>query len=258
MDWASDANPADLDLLAQALDDGRVSPRGATVAALQKLGLADTPRVRDFLASLPGQDPRAQAWWLRRLAAERRASSDRHARGAQLVWSGPQEGHSSLRDTRAVLDEVCARAERSVLLATFVVYDGRKSLAPLAQRMRERPALQVDCYVDLKASTHDEARDVEAWVRRFRAQHWPEDVRLPAIWYSPATLDRAAGTSLHAKCVVADARWAFVTSANFTEAAQSRNFEVGVLLDHHALARSLASQFQSLRDRGEFRRMAGT
>jgi phosphatidylserine/phosphatidylglycerophosphate/cardiolipin synthase-like enzyme len=260
-DWASDANPADLDALARALDEGRLSARGDSAAAVQALGLAEGARVRAFLASVPVRDPKALAWCLRRLAAERRASSDRLARSAQLVWSGQGDGHQPLRDTRAVLDEVCARAERHVMLATFVVYDGRRSLAALARRMREVPSLEVDCYVDLKAARHqapDDARDVDAWVRRFREDHWPDDVRLPAIWYDPATLDRSAGTSLHAKCVVVDERWSFVTSANFTEAAQERNIEVGVVLDHPALAQALGAQFLGLRERGGFRRMAGT
>jgi phosphatidylserine/phosphatidylglycerophosphate/cardiolipin synthase-like enzyme len=130
----------------------------------------------------------------------------------------------------------------------------------LSRRMREVPSLTVDFYVDLKAAAHhaaDEARDVEVWVARFRREHWPDDVRLPAIWYDPTTLDRATGTSLHAKCVVVDERWAFVTSANFTEAAQERNIEVGVVLDHPALAQTPGAQFQGLRERGRFRQMAG-
>lgn len=260
-DWAADANPADLDLLAQALEDGRVPARGDSVAAVQALGLGAGTGVRTFLASAPTDDPKALAWCLRSLAAERRASSDRHARSAQLVWSGHSDGRQPLRDTRAVLEEVCARAERHVMLATFVVYDGRQSLAALARRMREVRSLRVDFYVDVKTARHqapDETRDVDAWVRRFREEHWPDDVRLPAIWYDPTTLDRAAGTSLHAKCVVVDERWSFVTSANFTEAAQERNIEVGVVLDHPALARALGAQFQGLRERGRFRRMAGT
>ena len=35
---------------------------------------------------------------------------------------------------------------------------------------------------------------------------------------------------MHAKCVVADSRHVFVSSANFTEAAQERNVEIGLLL----------------------------
>jgi phosphatidylserine/phosphatidylglycerophosphate/cardiolipin synthase-like enzyme len=49
--------------------------------------------------------------------------------------------------------------------------------------------------------------------------------------------------SLHAKCVVVDGRWVFVTSANFTDRGQTRNIEVGVLLDDERLAAVLEAQF---------------
>lgn len=255
-DWVSKANPADLDALASALESGRVSPQRDEVAAVQALGVTDVAGVRAMLAATASLDARGVAWGLRRIAAERRAASDRLARSAQLVWSGPVEDHHALRDTRAVLDEVCAKAERHVVLATYVVYDGLRTLKALARRMRDLPSLRVDFYVDLKADDHsDEDRAAAAWMRRFRAQHWPSDVHLPTVWYDPAGLDRHAGISLHAKCVVVDERWTFVTSANFTEAAQARNIEVGVLLDHPAMAQNLCAQFQSLRDHARLRRM---
>ena len=42
----------------------------------------------------------------------------------------------------------------------------------------------------------------------------------------------------------------FVTSANLTEAALDRNFELGLLLRDRALAVSMASHFRGLIDRG--------
>jgi len=39
---------------------------------------------------------------------------------------------------------------------------------------------------------------------------------------------------------------AFVTSANFTEAAQERNIEVGVLVEDADFTRALRQQFDSL------------
>jgi phosphatidylserine/phosphatidylglycerophosphate/cardiolipin synthase-like enzyme len=252
MDWASEANPSDLDLVAQALEDGRLPLRSPPIAAVQRLGITEVAGLRAFLAATPSGDPASVAWCLRRLAAERRTWMDRHARSAQIVWSGQRETHT-LRDTRAVLDELCARAERHVVLATYVVYDGLRSLAPLARRMRALPSLRVDFYVDLRSARDHTARDEDvavSWLQTFRVSHWPEDLRLPAVWYSP--------TTLHAKCVVVDARWVFVTSANFTEAAQARNIEVGVLLDHPALAQSLVAQFQGLQEGGGVLRMPGT
>jgi phosphatidylserine/phosphatidylglycerophosphate/cardiolipin synthase-like enzyme len=41
-----------------------------------------------------------------------------------------------------------------------------------------------------------------------------------------------------------------VTSANFTQAAQLRNIEVGVVLDDVTLAEGLAAQFENLTVRG--------
>ncbi len=42
----------------------------------------------------------------------------------------------------------------------------------------------------------------------------------------------------------------FVTSANLTEAALDRNFELGLLVRDRALAASVSSHFQGLIDRG--------
>lgn len=62
---------------------------------------------------------------------------------------------------------------------------------------------------------------------------------------------------LHAKCVVVDGRRSFVTSANFTEAAQERNFELGLPVDDELLARSIESQFETLIQRGLVSRLLG-
>lgn len=259
-DWSTTASPTDLESLAHALEGGRLSlAQQASTAAVQSLGLADPAGLCRFLNAAPAREPAALAWCLRRLAAERRSAHERLTRSAQLVWSGHHEGTQPLRDTRAVLDALCAQATARVLLATYVIHNGLESLAALAARMRAVPALEVALYVHVKGTKHgDEAHDVAAWLAHFRKAHWPGDVRLPAVWYDPATRDAERGTSMHAKCVVVDGRWAFVTSANFTEAAQARNVEVGVVLDHPALARALTAQFQGLQERGGFRRMPGT
>jgi len=50
---------------------------------------------------------------------------------------------------------------------------------------------------------------------------------------------------------------AFVTSANFTEAAQDRNIEAGVLMRDGRTARSLSGQFESLVAAGKLLRVPG-
>jgi phosphatidylserine/phosphatidylglycerophosphate/cardiolipin synthase-like enzyme len=51
---------------------------------------------------------------------------------------------------------------------------------------------------------------------------------------------------MHAKCVIVDRSVALVTSANFTTAAQQRNFELGLLVRDDALAGSVWDHFDAL------------
>ncbi len=178
------------------------------------------------------------------------------------MWSGASEGAAGFRDTRAVLESLFGRAERHVLVSTFVIYNGRAVFAPLFQRLAERPGLEVEIYVNLPSKTgtdEDERADVSAYLDGFTRDHWPGGMPLPALYYDPESRKMGSTrTSLHAKCVVVDDRWAFVTSANFTEAAQERNIEAGVLLDHPRLAASLVGRFRALRDAGRLKRMGGS
>jgi phosphatidylserine/phosphatidylglycerophosphate/cardiolipin synthase-like enzyme len=259
--WLDQANAADLEALAKALEQELITPPFSP-SQVQHLGLsAGASTLLVGLSQLgEGMPPAPIAWMLRRLVKERKAADLRWADVASLVWSGPSEGHDSTRDTGVVLSELFGRAEHHVLVSTFVIYDGLKVFAPLVRRMKERPELSVEFYINIKSETgEDEDADVADFVGSFAREQWPAGARLPAIFYDPETLKKKAygqkQTSLHAKCVVVDERWAFITSANFTEAAQARNIEAGVLLDHPGLASALAGRFRALRDAGKMRGM---
>jgi len=56
---------------------------------------------------------------------------------------------------------------------------------------------------------------------------------------------RGIFASLHAKCVVVDGRHALVTSANSTDRGQTRNLEVGILVEDPSFATTLEAQFAS-------------
>jgi phosphatidylserine/phosphatidylglycerophosphate/cardiolipin synthase-like enzyme len=96
------------------------------------------------------------------------------------------------------------------------------------------------------------------FTHRFRTEEWPGQ-RLPEVFYDPRSLEHEGPkrASLHAKCIVVDKDIAFVSSANFTEAAQARNIEVGVLLRSRMLAEQLASHFEALADRQVLVRVPG-
>ena len=251
--WLDRANAGDLDALAARLRSGALTPPYSPAS----LKLANAEGAMAFLSSLGAESPLVISWMLERLAMERRESSDRHARVAQLAWTGATEGEQSIRDTRVVLDGLFRRATRSVLISTFVIYEGRSVFRELLARVRENPALEVELYVHLEPHKgDDQKRRVSAYLKKFREEHWDGDLALPAIYFDPETeTESGKRVTLHAKTVVVDYRWALVTSANFTEAAHERNIEAGVLLDHPELARMLAGQFRRLRESGHLRRM---
>ncbi|MDS4040502.1 MAG: phospholipase D-like domain-containing protein [Candidatus Competibacter sp.] len=62
---------------------------------------------------------------------------------------------------------------------------------------------------------------------------------------------------MHAQCVVVDRRLAFVSSTNFTEAAQARNIEVGLLVRVPAIAEVLTRHFEALIEAGVLQELAG-
>ena len=254
--WLDAANPRDLDALAHALLDGRVGAQ-LSRGSIQLAGFGEG--AARFLDGLRGTPPHVVAWMLQRLSGERTRTDDRYASVASLVWSGASEGQQAIRDTKVVLDELFHRAERHVLIATFVVHDGKSVFERLAARLRERPEIEIEIelYVNLfPKDGRDEADAVANFRATFARDNWPSDVPSPTIYYDPETRRRSGKqASLHAKCVVVDRRWAFVTSANFTEAAQERNIEAGVLLDHPRLAETLAGQFEALKKSGRLKRM---
>jgi phosphatidylserine/phosphatidylglycerophosphate/cardiolipin synthase-like enzyme len=119
--------------------------------------------------------------------------------------------------------------------------------------MQQNPALQVSMFLDVQRPTGDTSAApelVHRFADRFKRQQWPKDRPVPNLYYDPRSLDLAQGerACLHAKCVVVDGEKVFVSSANFTEAAQLRNIEVGVLIESHATANQITAFFTGLVD----------
>ena len=154
------------------------------------------------------------------------------------------------RDTAVVVREMFQAARESVLVAGYAVYQGRVVFKALAERMDQNPHLDVQMYLDIQRPQHDHSSPsdlVRRFSERFARHEWPGQ-RFPKLFYDPRSLETetARRASLHAKCVVVDQEVAFVSSANFTEAAQTKNIEVGILLRSSAFARRLAEHFEIL------------
>lgn len=144
----------------------------------------------------------------------------------ELVWTGPEAPGGTGRDTAVVVRELFASARHTVLVAGFRFDHGTSLLEPLHRAMAERRVRTTLCLDDARA---------------FVSGNWPFGPPYPDL-FSDAR-GRDAFASLHAKCVVVDEEVALITSANFTDRGQSRNFEVGVLVHQPAFAVELARQW---------------
>ncbi len=167
-----------------------------------------------------------------------------------LVWTGPEVPGIVNRDTSVVVREMFRNARESVLIAGYAVYQGHVVFKELAERMDQIPDLRVQMYLDIQRPHQDQTSPAEL-VRAFAERFVPQRMAgapAPEAFLRPEIVRGGSRQTyrLHAKCVVVDNEQAFVSSANFTEAAQTRNLEVGVLLRSSSFAQKLTNHFESL------------
>lgn len=192
--------------------------------------------------------------------AEERAAHQRMADRLDLVFSPPEMDRVDARDTSVVVRDLFRRAEHSLLIASFALDAGDRARAlfgELAGRMDADPDLSVQLHVNVHRKHLDDtpaSELVRAFARHFRDAVWPGE-RLPEVFYDPRSVEQEGQkrSVLHAKCVVVDDRWTLLSSANFTEAAQERNIEAGVVLDDKRMAERVRRQFDGLVEGGMLR-----
>jgi phosphatidylserine/phosphatidylglycerophosphate/cardiolipin synthase-like enzyme len=165
--------------------------------------------------------------------------------------TGPVQTAAVHRDTKVVVADLFRRAETSVVIAGYAIHQGRQIFSDLAARMKDLAALNVRLYLNLTLKPGDNRDDPERISKsasEFVERHWPSNHRLPEIYYDRRGLrpNPEEPFSFHAKCVIRDRKELFISSANFTEAAQNRNIEMGVLLVSPALANQAFNFFADL------------
>lgn len=186
------------------------------------------------------------------LAALRVAIAERTHRAPprlDLVWTGPEARISTSRDTAIVVRELFERARQSVLVGGFRFDHGEELFRPLHGVMRDH-GVHATFFVDIetRAQVREEA-DAHAneFIVRFFTNEWPFGDPKPDVYFDPRTV--APGppwASLHAKCIVIDEALTFITSANFTDRGQTRNIELGALIEDATFARQVVSQWNGL------------
>lgn len=220
---------------------------------------ASQPRLQDDLIALidrweseaPELPPQTVSFGLTCAAAS--AGTEHEGSGAaELVWTGPSAGPGSIpmRRTDQALLQVIASATRSLLVVSFAAYRVRPVVEALAECCRRGVDVRIclDGEGDVGRLRDDLYRILGEADERLALYVWPEDQRQH---------EGDGGTGvLHAKCAVADGALLFVSSANLTEYALSRNIELGVLIHGGPLPGRVEAQFRALMDRGVLRRLS--
>jgi len=237
--------------LSSSLSAGNLSA-GITQYAIQQVAGADAIAVEGALRQLEdlGMSAAHMAIVVQGIIDGRDFQPD-SATLFDLVLSGPEVPGVPTADTAAVVQTLISRATREVLMVGYAIHNGRRLFEPLAARMSSMADLRVVFCIDIARHYGDTTLDSEVvrkFATEFRAKHWPWP-KLPEVFYDPRSLVASGGqrASLHAKCILVDHEIALVTSANFTEAAQHRNIEAGILIRHPGMVRRIANYFESLR-----------
>jgi phosphatidylserine/phosphatidylglycerophosphate/cardiolipin synthase-like enzyme len=199
----------------------------------------------DVVTAFAGFDVSSVAGALRMVIAER---VSRPPPRLDLVWTGPETRARVARSTHLVIQRLFESAQRTVIVGGYS-FDSPEILEPLARGMKER-GVDATLFLDIDgtAPTPEGAEAfATAFIDRFFRTVWTFGLPKPEVFYDPRTA--APGppwASLHAKCIVVDDEQTLITSANFTDRGQTRNIEVGVLIEDRAFAGELGAQWRQL------------
>ena len=188
--------------------------------------------------------------------AQARETRIRESHLLDLVISGPEHPAVPTKDTAAVYRELIQNATREIVLASFAIYNGKEIFMPLVERRKEFPNLQISLFLDIPRQRHDTTLSeqlVAGYRHDFLTRQWPGGP-LPRLFHHRPSLehDWKTRSSMHAKVIVVDRERAFVSSANLTKAAHSKNIEVGTLIESPGLAARLVDYFEGLFTEGVF------
>lgn len=172
------------------------------------------------------------------LSAAAIVHEDAERRRPRLVVTGPTTPAVAVRLTSSVVVNIVRAAAERVLLVSFAAHgvtDVVRELSAAADR-----GVEVDLVLETTEDHGGRLRGgagsgaFQALADRATFWHWPIENR------------HGSRAALHAKVLVADAKVALLTSANFTDRGMADNIEVGALLRDPDAAGRLDQHFRSL------------
>ncbi|MEJ1113273.1 DISARM system phospholipase D-like protein DrmC [Paenarthrobacter sp. CCNWLY172] len=195
--------------------------------------------VNDLLsaAGLDDLPPQLRSGMFRALQAARQ---DAQAE-IETVWTMPAATRVAGLRTSAMFHEI-AKAKEAVLASTFNIQLG----SPMMRALRDAAVRGVAVTLMATPGGDQYGPSNGAVSLAIQISHEIPGCKL-------LTLGKAVDGSyqvLHSKFVVVDTKWAFVGSANFSEAASSKNVELGLQVHSATLARKITRDVQAFETQG--------
>ncbi len=168
----------------------------------------------------------------------------RHAARAhtELLWSGPSPtNHIPARRIDQVLYDLISTAKQEILLVTFAAYNIQRLSTLLTQAVGR--GVHVKLILEFEQTSQGQLS--------FDALNaFPESLQKSAgIYYWPLERrelnSRGRPAKLHAKVAVIDNQ-AVISSANLTDDAFNRNFELGTLFEGGEMPKKMREHFEGL------------
>ena len=245
--------------LADLLESNFLTPPFSKLSLQDHIAKAHVASISAYLEELTQRQvsPSQIALLLRSFAAGRQVNPS-VSELIDIVVSGPDVA-ATARDTGVVIRQLFNKAKERVLAVGYAVHQGRSVFRDLADRLDADESLEATLCLEVRreqTNTSLDSQVIGRFARNFIEKEWP-GTRLPRLYYDPRSLAHAGPvhSALHAKCVVIDGREALVTSANFTEAAQERNIELGLLVNSPVVAGQIEEHFYSLIRNGHLERL---
>ena len=258
-DILNDVDGQSLSALAKMLESGLLTPPFTALGLQGLVAQNQAAPVSAFLNQLTQRpEPPQYIGLVLRSFMAGKGRSQSPAEIIDVVVSGP-DATSTARDTRVVMRQMFSSAQHRVLVVGFAIHQGKDIFRALGERLDSCDELEATLCVDVRrdlSNTSHEDQIIARFARNLVENEWPGQ-RLPQVFYDPRSLTSSGPTrsALHSKCVVVDGGEALVTSANFTEAAQERNIELGLLVRSSEVARQVEDHFYSLIQNGHLARL---
>jgi cardiolipin synthase len=244
-DLARELPPATLSALCVALDAQKGPPDWSKL-----VGLGATQASRDKIAKLEilgappsGPEARALAFAIRAVGFAL-TRSDFESR-VEIAWTGRATDVVPLRRVDQVMYEIFESAATELLVVSYAAYRAERALQAL--RAASNRGVTVTMVLEVAEKNggtlpFDGIQSIRKNIPNAKMYYWPREHR-------PQNAAQTYG-SMHVKCLVADRRIAFVSSANLTDNALDLNMELGLLV-YGEVPRQLAEHFEQLIFRGE-------